>query len=210
MPVRRKLLSISHSYVVSLNRRLANEIASLGKEEWQVTAIAPAFMQADLRPIALETDPQERVRLEAVPVYLSKHIHLMIYGWKLKQILSEQWDLVHCWEEPYIIAGGQIAGWIPDTTALVYSSFQNYSKQYPPPFNWIENYAMNRATGWIAFGQTVADALKHRPGYQRPMRLIPPGVDVNHFFPNPEAKLKFVTLWNGNKKMRLLSDIWGV
>ena len=23
--------------------------------------------------------------------------------------MRERWDVVHCWEEPYVIAGGQVA-----------------------------------------------------------------------------------------------------
>jgi len=213
MPSSRKLLSIGHSYVVALNRRLANEIARIGQGEWEVTAVAPAFMHGDLRPMQLEADLKEICRLEAVPVYLSQRIHIMSYGWQLKQILQQGWDLVHCWEEPYILAGGQIAWWMPHSTPLVdrtaqshssdpvqewiskktplvYFSFQSHFKQYPPPFNWIERYSMSRASGWICSGHTVAEALMPRPGYSLPMRLIPLGVDINHFYPAPDAGLK--------------------
>ncbi|MBD2214865.1 glycosyltransferase family 4 protein [Nostoc linckia FACHB-104] len=188
MPNSRKILCIGHSYVVRLNRRLVNEIARLGKGEWEVTTVSPALMQGDLRPIKLETDSDEICRLEAVPVYKSDRIHIMTYGWRLREIIQQHWDLVYCWEEPYIFAGGQVAWWTKETTPLVYSSFQNKSKHYPPPFNWIEQYSMSHATGWIAFGQTVAEALKHRQGYSRPMRVITPGVDINHFYPSVEAK----------------------
>lgn len=190
MPSHRKLLSIGHSYVVALNRQLVNEIARLGMEEWDVTAIAPSFLHGDLRPMYLEADPKEICRLEAVPVYLSQHIHLMTYGWRLKAFLQQGWDLVHCWQEPYILAGGQVAWWTPNGTPLVYRTAQSYSKEYPPPFNWIERYAMNRAAGWICCGQTVVDTLKSRQGYALPMRLIPLGVDVNHFYPSPKVGMQ--------------------
>ncbi len=190
MPSSHKLLSIGHSYVVTLNRRLVNEIARIGQGKWEVTAVAPSFMYGDLRPMHLEADPNEICRLEAVPVYLSKRIHLMSYGWQLKQILQQGWDLVHCWEEPYIVAGGQVAWWTPRGTPLVYRTAQSHSKQYPPPFNWLEQYAMSRAAGWICSGQLVAETLKPRPRYSLPMRLIPLGVDIKHFYPAPEAGLK--------------------
>lgn len=186
----RKLLSIGHSYVVTLNRRLVNEIARSGQGEWEVTTVAPSFIHGDLRSMHLEVDSKEICQLEAVPVYLSQRIHVMTYDWRLKQILQQGWDLVHCWEEPYILVGGQVAWWMPNRTPLVYFSFQSHSKQYPPPFDWIERYAMSRATGWICSGQTVAQTLKTRQGYSLPMRLIPLGVDINHFYPSPDAGLK--------------------
>lgn len=207
----RKLLSIGHSYVVTLNRRLVNEMARLGQDSWEVTAIAPSFFQGDLRPLHLEPDPQEACQLKGMPTYFSRFIHFMAYDWQLRSILQQDWDLVHCWEEPYILAGGQVAWWTPTPTPLVYRTAkifnedalpaslpqkvplvyftnQNWTKAYPPPFNWIERFAMQRATGWICSGHTVADALKNRPGYDLPMRLIPLGVDTAHFYPNPEAR----------------------
>lgn len=188
MPNSKKLLSIGHSYAVKLNRRLANEIARIG--EWEVTVVAPSFLHGNLRPIHLETDPNEICHLEAVPVYFSQIPHLMTYGWRLQEIMQQGWDLVHCWQEPYIFAGGQTAWWVPDNTPLVYVSFQSHFKQYPPPFNWIEQYAMSRASGWICGGKTIAETLKSRQGYSLPTRLIPLGVDTNHFYPNREAGLR--------------------
>lgn len=188
MPKTRKLLSIGHSYVVKLNRCLVNEIARLGKETWEVTAVAPKFVRGDLRPITLETDPDEICNLRAVSVYNSKIPHIMTYSWELREILQQNWDLVHCWQEPYILAGGQVAWWNKGKTPLVYSTFQNKSKQYSPPFNWIEKYTMSQCVGWITGGVTVMETLKHRTGYSLPMRLIPFGLDIQHFYPSPAAK----------------------
>lgn len=184
----KKLLSIGHSYIVRLNRRLINEIARLSQGKWEVTAIAPKFIYGDLRAIHLEPDPEEFCQLQAVPVYFSKFPHVLTYRWDLREIMQQEWDLVHCWEEPYIFSGGQVAWWTKENTPLIYSSFQNKSKQYLPPFNLIEKYAMNRAAGWIAFGKTGAEALKDRPGYSSPMRIIPPGVDIQHFYPAMNIK----------------------
>ena len=48
---------------------------------------------------------------------------------------------------------------------------------------------MNRASGWIAFGQTIEQTLGKRPGYcERPSRVIPLGVDFDKFHPDLEAK----------------------
>lgn len=194
MPKTRKLLSIGHSYVVSLNRRLVNEIARLGQGEWEVTTVAPAFIQGDLRPMHLETDAHEICRLEAVSAYHSKFIHIMTYDRRLREIMQKEWDLVHCWEEPYIFSGGQVAWWLSEGTPLVYRTAQSKFKRYPLPFNWIENYAMSRAAGWICSGKTVAEALKPRMGYSLPMRLIPLGVDINHFYPCVDAKNQILHL----------------
>jgi glycosyltransferase involved in cell wall biosynthesis len=210
MPVPKKLLSIGHSYVVSLNRRLVNEMARLGTGNWEITTVAPSFLHGDLRPLELTIEADEVCAVTGIPVYFSKLIHVMVYGWQLKSILQRDWDLVHCWEEPYIVAGGQVAWWTKRNTSLVYRSakihsdrpfhelsskvplvyfaFQNNPKQYPIPFSWIEQYSISRAAGWICSGHTVADSLKSRRGYNLPMRLIPLGVDVNHFYPSSDLR----------------------
>ena len=185
----RRLVSIAHSYCVALNRRLAHEMAVAGAGEWEVTAVAPSFFQGDLRPVRLEMSHDEACRLEAVPAHFSKHIHFMLYGGRLREVLRKEWDLIHCWEEPYILAGGQVALWADKRAALVYATFQNIEKQYPPPFNRIEQHSMNRASGWIAFGQTIEQTLGKRPCYsERPSRVIPLGVDFDKFHPDAEAK----------------------
>src|SRR5207245_340276 len=125
VPRPRKLLTLGHSYCVALNRRLAHEMSRAGGDKWEVTAVAPRYFRGDLRPVTLERSPAERYRLEAVEAHLTSRIHLMCYGPRLRTILRGPWDLVHCWEEPFILAGGQVAWWTPRSAPLVYATFQN-------------------------------------------------------------------------------------
>jgi phosphatidyl-myo-inositol dimannoside synthase len=182
----RRLLTLGHSYVVGTNRRLAQAMAAAGAGEWEVTAAAPASFPGDLGPISLDPAPGERV--EALPVRGAGRIHTMLYGRELRALLRRGWDVVHCWEEPFILAGAQVAAWTPRGTKLIFATFQNLPKEYPPPFRWTERYAMRRADAWIAFGRTVEEAMALRPGYgARPHQVIPPGVDTRLFRPDREA-----------------------
>ena len=183
---RRRLLTIGHSYCVTLNRRLADEIARRG--EWDVTAVGPARFLGDFGWHVLEPGPAEACAIVAVPVYCSRRVPVMLYSRRLRAVLSQPWDLVHCWEEPYVAAAAQVARWMPRGTPLVFATFQNIAKSYPPPFNWIERYAMARADGIVAFGHTVFDVLRQRGFTRVPARVIPPGVDVSHFVPDLHAR----------------------
>jgi glycosyltransferase involved in cell wall biosynthesis len=184
-----QILMVGHSYGVALNRRLCREVARAGGDGVAVTVAAPAWYRGDLRPIALEPLAGEPYRLEPVPARFSKVPHVFLYGRRLRALLRGPWDVVHAWEEPYILAGGQIALASPRGAALVYSSFQNQPKRYPPPFAWVERLCLARASGWTAFGRTVAETLQDRPGYRdRPMRTIPLGVDLDVFRPDPDAR----------------------
>jgi glycosyltransferase involved in cell wall biosynthesis len=188
----RKLLSIAHSYAVGVNRRLAHEMSVAGSTQWDVTAVAPSHFRAsgDLRPVSFSSRGLEPCRVEVVPAYLSRSVHLFVYGRRLKRILAEPWDLIHAWEEPYILVGYQISRWARPSVPLVYRTAQSLSKRYPPPFNWIESHNMERASGWICSGKLVADTLSAREIYQRrPTRLIPLGVDLD-FYRRREASVQ--------------------
>jgi glycosyltransferase involved in cell wall biosynthesis len=157
---------------------------------WEVTVAAPTYFHGghDLRPVTLEPAPGEPCRLVPVPAHWTRRVHVFYYGLGLRSLLAEPWDMIHCWEEPFILAGRQVAAWAGRSTPLVYATFQNLPKRYPPPFRWFERASLRRAAGWIAFGRTVADTLTGRPGYRdRPYRIIPPGVDVDRFRPDPGA-----------------------
>jgi len=182
-----KLLSISHSYVVPLNRRLLHEMVQAGGSRWEVSAVAPKFFHGDLSPLTLNASDCTGFRMEAVDARLSRWIQVMHYGRRLKSILAEPWDVVHGWEEPYVLAAAQIAYHARPESKLVFLTYQNISKKYPPPFSWIERYTMKRASGWISGGETITRALSGRPEYAaRPMRKIPLGVDVEAFRLEPE------------------------
>lgn len=183
-----RLLMVGHSYVVALNRRLPHEMARVGNGRWEVTVAALSFVHGDLRPIPVEHFPDEAFRLVSVPAYLTRRPHVMLYGRSLPKLLRERWDLIHCWEEPYILSGGQVAWWA-GSSPLAYYSFQNIPKRYPPPFNRIERFTIRRAAGWIAAGQMVDQALRSREGYgKKPHITIPLGVDTGVFQPDPAAR----------------------
>jgi glycosyltransferase involved in cell wall biosynthesis len=181
----RRLLTIAHSYCVALNRRLAHEMARAGGEQWEVTAVAPRFFHGDLRPIPLEPQPGELCRVAVVDVHLSRIAQLFFYGRDLRAVMRERWDLVHCWEEPYVVAGGQVAQWSPAASKLVFYTFQNIAKNYAPPFSAIERMCAERAAGWLASGETVAQTQLGRCWNHRPHRVMPLGVDVELFRPEP-------------------------
>jgi glycosyltransferase involved in cell wall biosynthesis len=180
------LLTIGHSYAVALNRRLADEIARTGG--WDVTVAAPEFVRGDLRPVHLERGEGEACRVEPVRAHFTGRPHFLLYARRLRELLRDRWDLVHCWQEPYVLSGLQVARWA-GKAPLVYYTFQNLPKRYPPPFNWIERTCIRRSAGWIAAGQTIRDTLITRPGYaDRPHAILPLGVDLSRFKPDPAAR----------------------
>ncbi|MBU8896339.1 glycosyltransferase family 4 protein [Corallococcus sp. M34] len=190
----RRLVSVSHSYVVGLNRRLANEMARVGAGRWEITALAPRSFRGDLGPLTLQRAPDEPAQVEAVRALLSRSLHAFVYGPELRARLTGNVSLVHSWEEPYVMAGLEVALLTPRKVPLVFCTAQNLSKQYPFPFSQAERFVVQRASGWIAWGQTVRDTLLARPGYaQRPSHALPMGVDTELFHPNRPAGEDFLS-----------------
>ena len=185
-PRRRRLLTIAHSYCVDVNRRLAQELAKNG--DWDVTAVGPARFRGDFAWHTLDPRHDEACAVVSVPLHCSRHVHVMLYGRRLLELLRQPWDLVHCWEEPYIAAAAQVAFGVPDDVPLVFATFQNLAKRYPPPFSWFERYTLARAGGMIAFGRTSFEDLAGRAPGRVPKRFIPPGVDMARFKPDPDAR----------------------
>lgn len=183
---RRRLLTIGHSYSVAVNRRLAHELAASG--DWDVTAAAPAEFHGDFGWHTTKAEPGERCSVVPIAARFTKPVHVMLYGRPLADLLNQDWDLVHCWEEPYIVAAAQVARKTPARVPLVFATFQNIAKRYPPPFNWIERHVLQRADGLVAFGRTVFDVAVTRGFPKARARVIHPGVDTSLFAPDRAAR----------------------
>ncbi len=196
MPLRsapKRLLTVGHSYVLRSNRRLGEAIQEAANGEWRVTVAAPRFYQGnprfgDLKPETLAVGSDEKVEVVSIPVAFTNRVHFALYGARLRHLMASGYDAIHCWEEPFILSGAQMARWAPSDAILTYFSFQNITKAYPPPFNWLERRAIARADGWVAAATLVEQALKDRPIYrERPHRVIGVGIDPVKFRPDRDA-----------------------
>jgi len=166
-------------------------MAVQGSGEWEVTAVAPARLQGDLRDIELEPIANEADQLVPIDLWFGSHPHLRMYRSTLGSLLRRQWDVVHGWEEPYVVASAQIARRVQRGARFVPATFQNINKHYPPPIDRIERRVMRRADAWIAFGQTSYQTLCDRPGYSnKPARVLSPGVDTETFRPDSIARAR--------------------
>ena len=136
-----------------------------------------------------------------VRAYLTRYPHVMNYDASLRRLFRESWDVVHCWEEPYVLAGHQLSRWVKSARRLVFYSFQNISKNYPPPFNWLERLVDAEGRWMDRGGPYGGGSLGQRAGYaDKPRRVIPLGVDVEQFLPNPAARaaIRKSLGWSGN------------
>src|SRR5579864_6233954 len=129
-----RVLTIGHSYCVALNRGVVREVAR--DSDFEVTVAAPSYFHGDLRPIVIEPEPPgSPLRVVPLNTRLSRWVHIFRYdGAALRRLLrDDQFDLVHAWEEPYIMAGYQIAHALKHNSAsFCFRTAQSYVKSYPP------------------------------------------------------------------------------
>ncbi|HVE86868.1 MAG TPA: glycosyltransferase family 4 protein [Myxococcales bacterium] len=179
-----RVLTIGHSYVVRLNRSVAAALAR--RPGVEVTLAAPSSFHGDQGVIALERGEGEPYALEPVRSRLSRQIHVFSYAPAdlEKLIRPGRFDVVHAWEEPYIVAGWQIgraaarAG-IP----FCFRTAQSLVKRYPPPFSWFERATVARAAGWIAGGELVFRAMVDKGFPASRGAVITLGVGLDAFRP---------------------------
>lgn len=180
-----RILTIGHSYCVALNRGIVREVAR--DPEFDVTVAAPSFVHGDLRPIFIEPEPPgSPLRLIPLNSRLSRLIHIFHYEEKALRALlrNHPFDLVHAWEEPYILAGYQIAHALKHSSArFCFRTAQSYIKSYPPPFAYFERSVLSRAQGWIAGAGLVYEAMVKKGFPKEKGRVLNLAVDVSEFRP---------------------------
>ncbi len=183
-----RILTIGHSYVVKINRTVIARLAE--RNDLNLTVISPNFIRGDLRPIQIEPrDTAEKYHLIGVDCRFNSRIHLLWYKDLKRTMRQGAYDLVHIWEEPYMLPGYQIARQaVKAGIPYFYKTDQNLVKRYPWPFSRFEDYCNAHAAGWVGCGQLVVES-RLAKGYPREnARFIPYAVDERRFHPDGEAR----------------------
>ena len=187
-----RVLTIGHSYAVAGNRAVMRELAR--DPDFEITLAAPASHAGDLRTVRCEPEPaSSKLKLVRLAARWTNRIHIFHYAQaQLNELIrSEAFDIIHVWEEPYIVAGYQIAWASAGLPArFCFVTCQNLPKNYLPPFSYFEKVVLRRSQGWIAIGRTVFDNLV-KCGYPAHHgRVLSLAVDTGAFAPRPREENK--------------------
>jgi glycosyltransferase involved in cell wall biosynthesis len=160
--------------------------------DFDVTVGAPASYAGDLRAVVCEPEPQSSdLKLVPLRTYWTSRSHVFYYRPKdLRELIcSANFDVIHMWEEPYIVAGYQIARICEHAAArFCFVTCQNLPKSYFPPFSWFERAVLAKSDAWIAIGKTVLDnsVLRGYPGQKG--KVLPLAVETRAFQPKTNAE----------------------
>ena len=181
-----RVLRIFHSAVVDAWRERERHLRVLGAEVDLVTARRWNEGGAD---VALVPRPGEPVR--GIRTW-GRHPALFVYSpLPLWRALGRAYDVIDIHEEPFALATAEILllrRLRRQRAPYVLYSAQNIDKRYPPPFRWLERWALRHAAG-LSVCNTEAGRICERKGLPGSATLIPLGVDVERFSPAPAGSL---------------------
>ena len=186
-----KILHISHSLVTRSNHRLPEELARLPSLDLEV--FTPAWWPEESRTVYQEkaSDPDYRVRVGQAWFPRAPLPNEFVFRSGLAQAIRDfQPTIIDAAEEPFSAVMGQILAlrhlFAPQAKLLFYS-FQNIFKRYPPPFSLIEQQAFRSASAACVSVNEVGAVLR-RKGYSGMVAVNPPGVDEALFRPLPAQR----------------------
>lgn len=159
-------------------------LEALAQQGVRLDVIVPETWMENGQVLKTRPSSTSEYRLHPIPVFYPRHGSLHLYRSGLRSLLSAIGpDVVHVHEEPFSLVTGQVAWvarrcWPP--AALVVESWQNIYKTFPPPFSWIEGWALRTSDHLIAGSAEIREVLE-RKGARVPISVIPLATDTLDF-----------------------------
>lgn len=132
----------------------------------------------------------------------------------LWRLLGRRWDVLDISEEPGSLATAEVLLLRllrrRHEPFLLYSA-QNIDKRYPPPFRWIERWALRHAAA-VSICNSAAGRILARKGLLGRAVDIPLGVDIDHFrpavrpAPSGELRIGYVGRLENHKGVAVLLE----
>jgi glycosyltransferase involved in cell wall biosynthesis len=184
-----RVLVIAHSFVTRSNHQLLEQLSRF--DDLQLELLAPPWWPEESRIVHQEktSDPQYTIRQARIAYWRQPMPNLFAFREQLGQALREfQPDILDIQEEPFSLVMGQILTlrrMVAPRARVLFYSFQNLLKHYPPPFRQIEQWAFRAAPIACIASSEIGQVLQ-RKGYRGRLDYSPPGVDPAIFCPQPE------------------------
>jgi glycosyltransferase involved in cell wall biosynthesis len=173
---------ISKALVIGAYHSKLSHLAA--QPDMQLTAIVPPSWRDERGELKLERTTSDGYDLIVSPLRFNGSFHLHYYP-QLDRLLKQlKPDLVHIDEEPYNLATFLALRSARRLGArVIFFSWQNLNRVYPPPFRWFERYTLQHAAAGIV-GNAAALQVWRAKGYRGPLAVIPQvGIEPDVFKP---------------------------
>lgn len=173
-----KVLLISRAVLAASYQGRLRELAKIGVDLTVITPPNWEHQKLECR----DDDAGYQLRVcrtgLAWPVLGKLAHHTFYYKGASRVAERGRWDIIHIDEEPFNFACYSSLQMLCAAPArVVFFTWQNILKRYPPPFSFFEGSAFRRACAAIAGNAEAKNVLRHR-GFSKPITVIPQfGVD---------------------------------
>lgn len=189
-----KVLMLSKALVNGVYQKKLEELAKL--PEIELLAIVPPYWhETRVGVVQLERRYTAGYELVVEPMWFNGHHHIHWYPGLARHVRRFRPDILHVDEEPYnlVTFHATLLGRLY-RACVVFFTWQNLYRRYPPPFSWFERVNYRLAAAAVAGSQEAAAVLR-RKGYRGPLEVIPQfGVDPELFRPMPVERSPLPTI----------------
>ncbi|MBE9128806.1 hormogonium polysaccharide biosynthesis glycosyltransferase HpsO [Coleofasciculus sp. LEGE 07081] len=191
-----KILVVSHTYIVDLNREKLRELARL-EPNIEVTVVVPRrWRPGGVQNKIIETQPLQEGSFRVVPVsnFSENNQGLLTFGADIIPLLRQFRPQIIQVEQgakalgyAQLIALNQLLGLKAKT---IFFTWWNLPYEVKFPLSVLHTYNLHNTHGLVAGNQDAAEVLKLH-GYNGEFIVMPQlGVDESRFRPQPQPELK--------------------
>jgi glycosyltransferase involved in cell wall biosynthesis len=177
-----RVLRISHSSLTPSLRERERALARCYPDIALEVITAHHWREAEVEVKAAGDD---LFPVTAARAGISKHVQL--FAWNpfpvIRALRSHRPHLVDLNHEPFSVGCAEVltlCRWFAPRAAIVLQTAQNIYRTYPPPFGWLQQRAFRRVDAAYACSETTREVMRAK-GFDKPMTIVPFGVDVNAF-----------------------------
>jgi glycosyltransferase involved in cell wall biosynthesis len=159
----------------------------------ELHVVVPARWQGDGVLRTSQSQQFAHYRLSAVPAYAPYHGSIFFFHRQLRQVISA-WapDIIHLTEEPWSLVTRQCLGYqrrFAPQAGVVVESWQNIRKNFPSPFNQIEQHTLRQADHLVAGSEEIREVLRSK-GAGSNISVVPLATSPERFFRQENPALK--------------------
>ncbi len=183
--------------MVDVNQELFAELAKF--EDLEIALVIPRVFNTDLRgKLRFSVLPDFNGKIFTMrPLFAGKNrllgnrgIHLYFYPYWWKPIREFKPDIIHIDEEPWSLSTLQFAlSGARIGAKILFCSFQNIFKQYPPPFSLFERIVFDKSSCAVVRSEEIRDVLLKK-SYLKEIFVIPLAVELKRFYPRNMSVLR--------------------
>ena len=179
---------LSKALIVGVYQRKLEELARIPGVELQVI-VPPHWHEERVGVQRLERLHTVGYQLIELPMRFNGHHHVHCYPGLGRHIRRFKPDVFHVDEEPFnfVTFQASLLGRMHGAR-IVFFSWQNLDRRYPPPFSIFERINYRLAAAAVAGNHEAADVMR-RKGYHGKLDVIPQfGVDPDFYRAQPDPK----------------------